>query len=716
MSYYVPAGNWTKNVVRSLGDNSVSVLPFEINFDSGSPDPAAGCQKDFTATYMCGANTAVKSLRVTKPADGQLASFDCAKEAGECNDLKLTLTDDGKLTLSNAAGTKTFWDSVTAFGANGSIPTDTVVPLDSTGIIASNAPLTVPEYAGNGMPSNLDIKAGGGPGRRYPNNYLLSGQFLEYGQWIGSPSGTCRLMMGTPEEPNSLQVVKTVLACGPLDGAINKPSVPSFKDAGCWRDTGNRALSGPPQQWGYNVESCKQYAIANGSNVFALQAGSWCTIGKPGDNYKKYGAAQGECPANGGGWVNHVYEDTSYKPKATSFNDLGCWKDNGVRALTSYTGAVKTVEECKAKAISQGASTFGVQNGNECWLNKPGDNYQKYGTAPGSCPTLGGPWVNHVFGAPDTDVDSNATRLYTIPDIAGDIGKVGYVNSAGQLQLYPDSMTIYDTTTSPSQYEKIGNYSITESKLGAAFNAKDPVACQTSCSNVNGDTQKCAGFVFDTTTAMCQLLDNTLYDKKRIINDNKQLYMRRKGVKGQDISCPVDVTIQTAEFWSERYKKDSQNMSPSTKCGLAKYTEAERDLVESDLSTVNDNLEYKDHNENKIDAEYDTVNETYSLKTKNKNRFKYIFESLQDKYHKLTNELFNTKSNIESTFDELQDSRQKLADWTGEQLQNLEAMNEDRDLNMMSQNYRHIMWSILAIIIIMSTMKIAKSVTSGSAI
>ena len=58
--------------------------------------------------------------------------------------------------------------------------------------------------------------------------------------------------------------------------------------------------------------------------------------------------------------------------------------------------------------------------------------------------------------------------------------------------------------------------------------------------------------------------------------------------------------------------------------------------------------------------------------------------------------------------DELEDSKQNLADWTGEQLQNLAAMREDRDLNMMSQNYRHIMWSILAIIIIIGTMKMTK--------
>jgi hypothetical protein len=621
MTYYVPAGNWTNDVVNSLGDNSTSVLPFEINFDS-TPDPAKGCQKDFTANYNCGANTAVKSLRIPKSADGQTATFDCSTEATRCDDLKFTLTDDGKLTLTNTAGTTIFWDSVTAFGANGSIPANTIIKANTPNSFPDNAPLTIPDFAGNGQPNaKVDVGPGGGPGRRYIHNYLLPGQFLEFGQWIGSPSGTCRLMMGTPEAPNSLQVVKTILGCSSLDAAIVKAPV-------------------------------------------------------------------------------------------SSVNDLGCWKDTENRALSNFVGSVSSVDQCKKMAIDRGATVFGLQNRNECWLNKAGDDYQKYGQAPGSCPALGGPWVNHVYGTNSSNLDPNAnlnsdliaSRVYTIPDVAGDIGKVGYVNSQGQLQLYPDSMTAYDT-----KYEKIGTYDIAGSALGAAFDTKDATTCQDSCTNVNGDTQKCAAFVFDTTTAMCQLLDNTMYGENRIINKNKQLYLRQKSVKNQDVSCPVDVTIQTAEFWSDNYRDDSPDMSPSTKCGLAYYTQAERAAVAGDVPPVYNNLEYKDEDGNLTDYTYDTVSQTKDLRNKNKNGFKYIFESLQDKYYKLTNQLFNTKDQINTSFAELLDSKKSLADWSGEQLQNLQAMNEDRDLNMMSQNYRHIMWSILAILIVIVTMKMTKA-------
>ena len=154
-------------------------------------------------------------------------------------------------------------------------------------------------------------------------------------------------------------------------------------------------------------------------------------------------------------------------------------------------------------------------------------------------------------------------------------------------------------------------------------------------------------------------------------------------------------------------------MSPSAKCGLAYYTKNERNTVGSDLTTVNGNVEYQDKNgDSTNDLNYNDVNADKTLYNKNKNSFKYWMDSLRDKYYKLTGLLFNTKSSIKSTLDELQESKQNLADWTGEQLQNLQAMNEDRDLNMMSQNYRHILWSILAIIIIIGTMKMTKANTT----
>ena len=68
----------------------------------------------------------------------------------------------------------------------------------------------------------------------------------------------------------------------------------------------------------------------------------------------------------------------------------------------------------------------------------------------------------------------------------------------------------------------------------------------------------------------------------------------------------------------------------------------------------------------------------------------------------------SVKNLLKNTFSDLTNSRKDLKDWSGDQLKQLNAMNEDRDLNMMSENYKHIMWSILAIVIIIGTIKMTK--------
>ena len=151
-------------------------------------------------------------------------------------------------------------------------------------------------------------------------------------------------------------------------------------------------------------------------------------------------------------------------------------------------------------------------------------------------------------------------------------------------------------------------------------------------------------------------------------------------------------------------------MSTATKCGLANFVENERTKVRSELPEVMKNIQYKDADGNLSEAiKYADISGNAVLLDKNKNGFKYWFERLQDKYNILTGNLFSTKDSIKNKMDELEESKKDLADWTGEQLQNLQAMTEDRDLNMMSQNYRHILWSILAIIIIIGTLKMTKT-------
>lgn len=177
MAYNVPIGNWTNYVKDKIQGQEISNYIVGMN---GGGDPAYGCYKNFTSTYQCG-NGETKTVSITGDkveAGGQTVKFDCSAENKLCGGFKLTLGDDGNLVLTDS-NASVIWQSNTS----------------STG-------LALDEFkASNGI---------------YKRNYLLSGETLKTGEFIGSPSGNCYLMMvGNQADctQNGLQLLYNKLNC-----------------------------------------------------------------------------------------------------------------------------------------------------------------------------------------------------------------------------------------------------------------------------------------------------------------------------------------------------------------------------------------------------------------------------------------------------------------------------------------------------------------------
>ena len=94
----------------------------------------------------------------------------------------------------------------------------------------------------------------------------------------------------------------------------------------------------------------------------------------------------------------------------------------------------------------------------------------------------------------------------------------------------------------------------------------------------------------------------------------------------------------------------------------------------------------------------------------------YIPKTLYNYYQRLKNSLFENKTQLLDSLTELDQSRKGVEDWSGEQGEQLDALIEDRELNMESQSYKHIMWSILAILIIIAIIKLVKYLGGGGKI
>jgi hypothetical protein len=174
MAYNVNIGNWSQYVKDTINNQEVS----DYIVGSNGEDPAYGCSKDFTTNYQCG-NGPTKTINITgEGSGGRSVKYDCSAENKICGGFRLTLGDDGNLVLTNSASS-VVWQSNTK---------DTGLSLD-------------------------EFKASNG---KYGRNYLLAGETLKIGEFIGSPSGNCYLMMvGNQADcsQNGLQLLYTKLNC-----------------------------------------------------------------------------------------------------------------------------------------------------------------------------------------------------------------------------------------------------------------------------------------------------------------------------------------------------------------------------------------------------------------------------------------------------------------------------------------------------------------------
>lgn len=177
----VPIGNWTQYIKNALtGKNNF--IKFLIGKSGGGlDDPTeSDCNKSFNASYQCG-NGTTKLINIEKDARGQTVVFDCTKESEICNGVRLTIGDDGNLVMSNSNGEQ-IWTSNT---------NKTGIPLDKYKAVNS----------------------------KYKRNYLKSGEILQLGEFIGSPSGNCYLQMVKKQNGNAgLELRYEVTECSESDG------------------------------------------------------------------------------------------------------------------------------------------------------------------------------------------------------------------------------------------------------------------------------------------------------------------------------------------------------------------------------------------------------------------------------------------------------------------------------------------------------------------
>jgi hypothetical protein len=687
-------GNWSSAITSNIGANDSGKYLYPIGFNVGSPDPAPKCdKKTFYATYKCGNDTVVKNIPVILNAVGKQAKFDCTSLFNTCNGTTLHLGDDGILRMYNNSQSEKVWDSTQA-------PTN-ATPLSLNMIVALDA------YKPRNNPAPFKNRS-----------HLKSGEFLEVGQFIGSPNGTCRLEMvvdSTSQSANNIWTPVSSPFTTTETNSVVRVGTPGFVEIKIPRI-------------GTSVTTNNSY---DQIETTITKDQSWIVIGEglqrvtvPDNSTVRYGA-------------NNFYVTKKYTKSITillpgpqtaqnSSDDLLTFTKVGSEnsSITPPDGKPTIYRYGKegrmwvyrtfsttftANTDTFGANVFfntadGITKDVEVTYDVPGDS-------PGNPPNRLELMINtsaiskslqvvyNVEGCTDTEpVNKDSSTLYTIPwTNRQNLGKMGYINENGQLKNYDSSIT---TNGYSSTFKLLANadgttYGMYGNNLGSPIpNVEDEMSCQQKCQQYgyvdgqppeSGSVNTCMGFEYEKIGKTCQLKDSGIitggirYNNPQDNSVNYEYYSRVKNVSGLDTSCTSSVTSGNVTDWDKFTVTD--NMSSTVKCGLTNAVSSERDAV----ATANASL-----------------NSMTGL-------FSNTINTLYEKYEVLKNKLLDNKTKLDSNFNKLNESKQDLADWSGEQSEQLDAMNEERDLNMMSQNYKHIMWSILAIMIIIGIIKFTKS-------
>lgn len=247
------------------------------------------------------------------------------------------------------------------------------------------------------------------------------------------------------------------------------------------------------------------------------------------------------------------------------------------------------------------------------------------------------------------------------------VGKVVYSDTNMNKKTYPSSMLSLG-----DEYIDAGNYDQSTSSIKVISNS-DLDDCKLECSAI--DT--CYGFIHNEGEQKCEIKGKTNmfpYNPNRMLSDNAKMYVRQYQITNSN-SCSGDVVASTGDIYNGLVDS-GDTMSPTTLCELGEATSTqlkELDIREKELGNaachVSRYMSMLNKENNTLDKKM-----MCSLKQNEKN---------VTQYNKTVKDLENTET----------------------QLISINAMEDDTNLEMISQNIKFTGWTALAAIALIAGIK-----------
>ena len=485
----------------------------------------------------------------------------------------------------------------------------------------------------------------------------------------------------------------------------NSTSPPSSY-IGCYGDSSTRAMpmyNNGSQQ--YNKSECQQIAQENGATYYGLQnstsgENAQCALSSNLTQTKEYGVASNctqisDGSFSGGGWSNAVYNTIA----PTDSNYYFILQDDGNMVI--YKGSIND---------NQGTIWSSMSTGKQL---QPNPNFAaakgKYGTnwIPNGS-TLGpGDFVGSTDGSIYLlmQTDGNLV-LYTSSTIPGcveknnemygteminslyqidqngytnDLGKVAYVDQDLTIHEYPDSMI-----SPSSDYNIYPGYDSTGNDLGSV-SVTTMEDCTTACNNDND----CNGVVWQPGPNVCYLKNSSVYP----ISERQQNSTLTLGVRKPGLNSTTSCTDKIREIDTILYNNYTPGdaMTTTTECGAPIIS-----INSADMNTYNELIGELETLGQQIATKMDKMykEDTNLLNKMNLNDTEFKNDIL--KYKTIMKKIKNDSSS---------------QSYTKEGMLNMDDINgmlNDTDLRVLQQNYRYILWSILAVGILTTTVHLLK--------
>ena len=496
---------------------------------------------------------------------------------------------------------------------------------------------------------------------------------------------------------------------------------------GCYADNPNRAMTLINDGKGlqkYNYDSCEKIALDGNYKYFALQNSSTgrkaaCSVSNDLKQTKKYGTSN-NCTTllngivSGGGWSNAVYGVNA----SDNYFLLLDYDTSGQVSMKIYRGTSPTENQGLIWSATINGKAKDPNPNYVASKGKYGKNWISTGStlSPGDfvgttngCAYLMMQTDGNLVLLTDSSTTNcsvyqnknmggvNANALYKLSKVGNpsSMGKIAFIDNDAILKEYPSSMVGKSTN-----YELIQNNDSVGNNLPNMPLTNSTVDnCKEACNNNND----CNGFVFDNSNKLCYLKNNNMFPVgNKTQSTGIDLYTRTPSLKNNSV-CPSNlINIDSIQY--DNYIKGTP-MTPNDTCDtkIIKTEDIQKlNNISNKLLKLAEQIDGKINNLYEINKNIN--NEINTGSTNIKKQFKEYY-NVKGKINNLLEIITSEKD--KQNIQKLNNNNNNTIE-TMMNMNDLNSMISDTDLIVLQNNYQYVLWSMIAVGVVIITMNTIK--------